>query len=212
MPTGSASPLSSRECAARALADAPAADAGRVIATARLDLVLFTPPLLAAVLSGRSTEIDGVVLTAAWIRGSERTLRRRLDQVTADPDSAPWLLRAMVRRAGQELVGRIGFHGQPGANSLGAPNALELGYTVEPEFRRQGFAEEAIRGMMDWARQRSVEHFLLSIAPTNASSLALAVKLGFTEAARVVDEEDGPEIVFELRGGASRLSAPGRPS
>lgn len=117
----------------------------------------------------------------------------------------------MVRREGHEVVGRIGFHGQPGINSLVAPDALELGYTVEPEFRRQGFAEEAIRGMMDWARERSVEHFVLSIAPTNPPSLALAAKLGFTEAARVIDDEDGPEIVFELRRASGGMSAPGRP-
>lgn len=190
----------SQECETRALADAPIAEADRVIATARLDLVLLTPPQLATVLSGATTEIDGAEVTDGWIRDSERTLRRRLDQVTADPDSARWLLRAMVRRAGRELVGRIGFHGQPGINSLEAPDALELGYTVEPEFRRQGFAEEAARGMMAWARERSVEHFVLSISPTNTPSLALAAKLGYTEVTQVEDEEDGPEIVLELRG------------
>ena len=105
----------------------------------------------------------------------------------------------MVRRETREFVGRIGFHGAPGANALGADDAVELGYTVEPAFRRQGFAEEAIRGMMDWARTRSVSRFMASIGPKNTPSLALAAKLGFAEVARVIDEEDGPEIVLELR-------------
>ncbi len=171
----------------------------RVISTARLDLILFTPETLDAVLSGRASSIEDVALPADWVRSSERVLRRRLDQVSRDPDCADWLLRAMVRRETREFVGRIGFHGPPGANALGAGDAVELGYTVEPEFRRQGFAEEAIRGMMGWARTRSVSRFMASTGPTNTPSLALAAKLGFTEVARVIDEEDGPEIVFELR-------------
>ena len=106
----------------------------------------------------------------------------------------------MVRRETHEFVGEIGFHGTPGTNALGELDAIELGYTVEPAFRRQGFAEEAIRGMMAWAQARSISRFMESIGPTNTPSLALAAKLGFTEIARVIDEEgDGPEIVFELR-------------
>lgn len=169
--------------------------------------------MLDAVLSGEQTAIDGVELSREWVKHSERTLRRRRDQVAGDPGSAPWLLRAMVLRGTRELVGRIGFHGRPGDNSLAAPDALELGYAVEPVFQRQGLAEEAVRGMMAWARARSIDHFVLSIGIANGPSLALAAKLGFAEAARVIDEEDGPEIVFELggSGGAVRRGEPGRP-
>jgi len=170
-----------------------------------LDLVLFTPRLLAAVLSGQARSIDDVELPAEWVQRSERTLRRRLEQVAGDPGSAPWLLRAMVRRETRELVGRIGFHGRPGDNSLAAPDGLELGYAVEPVFQRQGFAEEAIRGMMAWARTRSVDHFVVSIGTSNGPSLHLAAKLGFAEVARVIDEEDGAEIVFELRGAGGAM-------
>lgn len=171
-----------------------------VISTARLDLILFTPETLDAVLSGSSSSIDGVALPADWVLRSERVLRRRLDQVSRDPECAPWLLRAMVRRDTRELVGRIGFHGAPGTNVLGAPAAVELGYVVESAYRRRGFAEEAIRGLLGWAKTQSISHFMASIAPTNTGSLALAAKLGFAEVARVIDEEgDGPEIVLELR-------------
>jgi len=171
-----------------------------VINTARLDLILFTPETLEAVLSGRGSSIDGVALPADWVRRSERVLRRRLDQVSRDPECAPWLLRAIVRRETREFVGRIGFHGKLGTNVLGALDAVELGYAVESAFRRQGFAEEAIRGMLDWAQTQSISRFMASIGPTNTPSLALAAKFGFAEVARVIDEEgDGPEIVFELR-------------
>jgi len=170
----------------------------QVIRTARLDLVLFTLERLDAVLSD-STSIDGVALSTDWLRQYGPWLRRRRDQIAHDPQHAPWILRAMVRRSPREFVGSIGFHGKPGSNALGAPDAVELGYSVEPKFRRQGLAEEAIRGMMDWARARSIFRFIVSVSPSNPASLALAAKLGFSEVTRVVDEEDGPEIVLELR-------------
>jgi ribosomal-protein-alanine N-acetyltransferase len=170
-----------------------------VIKTARLDLVLFTKETLDAVLAGHTSSVDGVALTADWLRQYEPWLRRRRDQIGRDPEHVPWILRAMVRRNPHEFVGSIGFHGKPGSNALGELDAVELGYSVEPEFRRQGFAEEAIRGMMAWARARSTSRFIVSVSPKNAASLALAAKLGFTEVTRVVDEEDGPEIVFDLR-------------
>jgi RimJ/RimL family protein N-acetyltransferase len=169
-----------------------------VIRTARLDLVLFTKEALEAVVSGR-TSVDGVALSADWVRQYEPWLRRRRDQIAGDPEHAPWILRAMVRRSPREFVGSIGFHGKPGSNALGAVDAVELGYSVEPKFRRQGFAEEAIRGMIAWARAESTSRFIVSVSPTNAPSLALAAKLGFTEVTRVVDDEDGPEIVLELK-------------
>jgi len=170
-----------------------------VISTARLDLILFSSETLDAVLAGRVSSIEGVALPADWIRQSQGVIRRRLDQVSRDPECARWLLRAMVHRGAREFVGRIGFHGEPGSNALGALDAVELGYAVESAFRRQGFAEEAILRMIDWAHTQSISRFIVSVGPTNGPSLALAAKLGFKEVTRVVDEEDGPEIVLELR-------------
>ena len=183
----------------------PVSDAGTSdrdgIPTARLDLLLFTAESLEELLAGRASAIDGVPLPADWVGRSEGVLRRRLAQVSHDRSCEPWLLRAMVRRDTRTFVGRIGFHGEPGINALGTPGAVELGYTVEPEFRRRGFAEEAISGMIAWARARSVSRFMASIGPDNVPSLHLAAKLGFTRIAEVLDEEDGPEIVFELHAG-----------
>lgn len=169
-----------------------------VIRTPRLDLILLTPETIGAILSGRDSSIDGVPIAEAWVRESDGVLRRRLDQATRDPGCAPWLLRAMVHRDTRELVGRIGFHGAPGTNALGAADAVELGYAVQPAFRRQGFAEEAIRGLLAWAKAQGISRSLISVGPANDPSLTLAAKLGFAEVARVDDEEDGPEIVFEL--------------
>jgi len=71
-----------------------------------------------------------------------------------------------------------------------------------PNHRRQGYATEAARAMMDWAaREHGVERFFVSIAPDNASSLAMAAKLGFRQVGEQIDEQDGLEYVFELARG-----------
>jgi RimJ/RimL family protein N-acetyltransferase len=120
-------------------------------------------------------------------------IRRR--QLAADPARAPWSVRAMVRRAGRVMVGFVNFHGPPGVNDIEAPDAAELGWTVFPEHRRQGYATEAAHRLMDWARaEHGVRRFIASTTPGNASSLRVHEKLGFQRTGQIVDGE----IIFEL--------------
>jgi [ribosomal protein S5]-alanine N-acetyltransferase len=137
----------------------------------------------------------GAVLPADWPGATARTMRLRLDQLAIDPSVQPWLLRAMVLRdPSRTVVGRIGFHAEPDARG-----AVEVGYAVEPAFRRRGFAEEAVRGIFDWASQHGISLFIASVSPSNAASLALVRKLGFAQTGSQWDDEDGEELVFELR-------------
>lgn len=63
-----------------------------------------------------------------------------------------------------------------------AADGVELGYAIAPSFRRQGFAKEATLALMKWAFEtRGQRCFVLSIAPSNEASLALARSLGFSE-------------------------------
>ena len=74
---------------------------------------------------------------------------------------------------------------------------MELGYFVMPDRRRQGFAEEAAFGMMDWAaRAHGVRRFVVSINPQNAPSVAMARKLGFAKIGSHIDELDGYEDIL----------------
>jgi RimJ/RimL family protein N-acetyltransferase len=123
-------------------------------------------------------------------------LRRRLEQLTRDPTEQPWLLRAMVPREDPDrrLVGYINFHAPPGPEAW-----VEVGYRVLPEFRRRGYAQEAVEALFDWAtREHKVHRFRASVSPGNQPSLALIRKLGFSKIGRQWDDEDGEELVFEL--------------
>lgn len=173
------------------------------IASERLELVLLTADCVEAVLAGerkRAEAIAGLRLRAEWPDDNdEHFLRLRLKQMREDPATEPWFARAMVAPATREMIGHIGFHGPPNEpESQGDGVWLELGYTVFPEHRRQGYAIEAAEALMTYARaEHGIKRFVLSISPENAPSLAMAEKMGFSRCGEQTDETEGLEWVFE---------------
>jgi len=172
------------------------------IRTERLDLVAMTPAFLEASLRGdreQAEQLVAAIVPEAWANPGPWA-QRRLDQLRADPTLQPWLLRAMVSRSESTMVGHIGFHALPGDKSLDelAPGGVEFGYTVFEQWRRRGYAREAAQSLMKWAHQvHGVTRFVLSISPTNFASLELARRLDFRRIGSHVDDEDGPEDIFE---------------
>jgi len=140
-------------------------------------------------------EADAGVALPEFFRGERwGHLWHRLGMVRADPDALDWLTRLMVLRDTGQAVGHIGFHEPPHPQGW-----VEVGYTVFPEHRRRGYAEEAVRGLFDWAcGERGVCRFRASVGPWNRPSLALVRKLGFEQTGVQVDELDGEELVFEV--------------
>jgi RimJ/RimL family protein N-acetyltransferase len=165
----------------------------------------MTPGFMEAILAGRQEEaaaLLGVRLPPDAVdRAVERFMSYRLEQLRRNPDIQRWLARAIVLRDHERsMIGNVGFHGEPGVNSALAPDALEIGYGIRAEHRRQGFASEAVAALLDWARAQGVSHFVASVAPDNEPSLAIVHKLGFVRTGEHIDPEDGLEHVFELRG------------
>jgi RimJ/RimL family protein N-acetyltransferase len=131
----------------------------------------------------------------AWLPGQlEHFLQYRLAQLTVDPSIRRWLGRSMILEdgSGPRVVGTIGFHGPPDDQGR-----LEIGYSVDPAFRRRGFASEGIRAMFDWAAEHGIHRFIASISPTNERSLRLAAGFGFVQTGSHIDDIDGLEYVFE---------------
>jgi RimJ/RimL family protein N-acetyltransferase len=173
------------------------------IRTPRLDLVSMRPEFMEALLAGRRAEAEEVLGIALPVEpldaAVKRFLGRRIAQLRKDPAVQRWLARAIIRREGGVLVGNIGFHGEPGVNAAGEARALEIGYGILPEHRRQGYATEAVDALVGWARTQGIDHFVASVAPDNVPSLAIIRKLGFVRTGQHIDPEDGLEHVFELR-------------
>jgi ribosomal-protein-alanine N-acetyltransferase len=168
--------------------------------TERLELVWLSPELVEALVDDRRADaarIGGFAIPQDWPDEHDRRfLGYRLRQVRDDEAQAPWLVRAIV--LGGEMIGHVGFHGSPGRNARKDLGAVEVGYTIFPEHRRQGYATEAVVALLDWSRTQGVDRFIASVGPENEPSLAIVRRLGFREVGRHWDEEDGEELEFVL--------------
>jgi [ribosomal protein S5]-alanine N-acetyltransferase len=170
------------------------------VVTARLELATFTMRAMRATLAAdlvtAAEELDAEV-PADLREHLGELFTMRIGQVEADPTSLAWLARAQVMvdpaTGRRRMVGSVGFHGPPD----GTPPWVEIGYHVEPGFRRQGLATEAVRAMLDWAADQGIHRFRASVAPTNAASLATIARFGFEQVGVQWDEIDGEELVFE---------------
>ncbi|MBA3943047.1 MAG: GNAT family N-acetyltransferase [Herpetosiphonaceae bacterium] len=163
----------------------------------------MTPAFLEACLANNLQTAEAlleITIPPAWL--DERDLMQlRLEQVRVEPAYAPWMLRAMRLRETGQMVGHIGFHTQPGAEYLRAlaPDGVEFGYTVFPQFRRHHYAHEASVALMRWTQTTyGVNRFVVSVRPDNVPSLGLIHNLGFQKIGSQIDEEDGPEDIFSL--------------
>lgn len=77
----------------------------------------------------------------------------------------------------KRLIGDIGVHflGQNG-------KTCEIGYTVDPNYQRRGYASEAVRGMLEYLfDQLEKEHVFAVVDPRNTASIGLLRKLGCSE-------------------------------
>ncbi|MDX6265171.1 MAG: hypothetical protein QOH84_6859, partial [Kribbellaceae bacterium] len=89
--------------------------------------------------------------------------------------------------------GHGGYHGPPDENGM-----VEVGYTVDAQYRRQGYAKAILTALIERAAaEPGVTTVRASISPTNAASLATIAGFGFLEAGEQWDEEDGLELLFE---------------
>ena len=121
-------------------------------------------------------------------------LRWRVPQVKANPEVNKWFMRWMVLRETREIVGSLSFHGAPDETGM-----LEIGLGVHENFWRQGFGREALMGMWLWAASQSgVLKFRYTVDPNNVGSVALVRKFGFRHAGQQIDDEDGPEDIYEM--------------
>ena len=171
-----------------------------IIRTERLELPLLSLDQLDAVAAGVAERVAvelGANLSAEWVAGVGRLAGRRAAQIREQPLDAPWLLRPILLRSGPRpwpAIGYLNFHAGPDETGM-----VEIGYTLLPEARGQGYAIEAVGAAFAWATSiHGIHRFRASVAPDNERSLNLVTKLGFLRTGDQWDDEDGLELVFEL--------------
>ncbi|SCF97603.1 Protein N-acetyltransferase, RimJ/RimL family [Streptomyces sp. MnatMP-M17] len=153
---------------------------------------------MSALLDGdlfEASRMAGVSLTEYFVTDRARWLWRfRLDQMDADPGHARWMVRQAVVGDKGLVVGHAGFHGPPDEVGM-----VEIGYSVAPHFRRQGYARSMLIELLRRAAaETAVTTVRATISPANAASLATISGFGFVEVGEQWDEEDGLELVFEV--------------
>ncbi|MGH7778022.1 MAG: GNAT family N-acetyltransferase [Candidatus Dormibacterales bacterium] len=168
-----------------------------VIETVRLRLVPIPPEAVRSMLEGDregGRRALGAPLPADFPGPDDaHPLAVQLERMERAPARRAWLARLIVLAASGEAVGWVAFHGPP--EMIGR---AELGYTVFARYRGRGYATEATRGMIEWARAEGSPAVFLTISPDNGPSLAVARRLLFRQVGVQEDEVDGTELVFRL--------------
>lgn len=167
------------------------------IVTERLRLQLLGPEAIRALLAGdrpAAERLTGVTIPPEFGVDADRPfLTVQLSRIGQMPQGQAWMVRLVRLRQSGAVIGSIGFHGPPALL-----RRAEMGYTIFEPWRRQGYALEAVRALLDWATRQGAPSVFLSIGPTNVASLAIARRLGFYQVGEQMDEVDGRELVFEL--------------
>ena len=180
------------------------------IRTERVELVSMSLAFMQALVVGNldtATREMGADLPAGLAKDLRNFLSYRIPDLEADPSRQPWLGRGIIwsHPSGRlELIGTIGFHNAPDETGR-----VEIGYRIEPAFRRRGIATECVRALLAWAETQGVHRFRASVAPGNVASLAIIRSFGFHQVGVQMDEIDGEELVFHLDRPTGEVNAAG---
>jgi RimJ/RimL family protein N-acetyltransferase len=161
-------------------------------------IVHLPGPVFQALANGDLTAanaVSPVPLTPLFIAPeSSGVWRMRSKQIAEDPVSAAWVNGVIWCERQQVAVGHAGYHGPPDPSGM-----VEIGYTVDPAYRRRGYARAALEALLQRAgREPRVRTARVSIRPDNVASYRLASQYGFVKVGEQWDDEDGLEIVYEV--------------
>ena len=163
----------------------------------RVELVQLSRSALAALALGdraaaeRMTEFG---LTDYMVSAWRSTWRRRAAQLNADPLSAAWITRLVLDPSRGLVVGRAGFHGPPDEDGR-----VEIGYAIDPIFRRQGYGRAAVTELLNCARsEHSVAIVRATVRTDNTASWRVLAPWPFKRVGEQWDDEDGLETIIEL--------------
>ncbi len=90
-----------------------------------------------------------------------------------------WFQLAVIHKASSKLIGDIGIH-----FIIGGEQQVELGFTLDKEYQRQGYAIESVRAVIDYLFNSLNKHRITtSILADNTSSIRLVESLDFRKEA-----------------------------
>lgn len=160
-----------------------------------VDLVEVSPDAAADIAAGGTGGFDWADEgPGAGTRGAADRTAKAYAAGTHRPE---WGMFAVVRTEDQRAVGAMGFHGVPGEDGW-----AEVGYSLVPAARGNGYATQALGALTDWALAHPDHGDVQGVRGLsdigNTASHSVLTRAGFT---RVADRED--EAVFERPRGSA---------
>jgi RimJ/RimL family protein N-acetyltransferase len=160
-----------------------------ILSTERLELVRATPERLRADLAGPAALAMVLAATVPdnwppelYDRGAAEWALRYAEE---HPVQAQWGMYYVIDPAapgGPAAAGVVGFKGQP------LDGTVELGYSILTQFRRRGYATEAVRALVELAfAHEEVERVAAQTLPELDASIAVLEKSGFVFAGSGTD-------------------------
>lgn len=149
------------------------------VETDRLWLIPLPLDVVKAACEGRRSESGfPYTIPEAWPDSDLRDfLPTYAAMLAEEPGTARWGVWVMIEQASRTVIGDIGFKGAPDGEGR-----IEIGYSVLPLWRQQGFATEAARAMIDWGlKQPAVKAVLAECLATNEPSARVLRSAGLQQ-------------------------------
>lgn len=149
----------------------------------------------------------GDVAKLQWLLGDPQTMAhwpapldhaavldwlRRSRAGMADCGYARWCCE---RLSDGRVIGDVGLM----SAEIQGESVVDLGYIIHRDFWRQGFALEACRGIVAWARERGIGELVANMAVDNTPSVAVAEKLGMRRHAEFVNPRNRNKLTYIFR-------------
>ena len=160
--------------------------------TERLTLVVLTPQLARAALEDRAKlgRMLGARVPPTWPGADFARMLPRIAEGAGLASLRGVQTRLIVHEGDRTLIGETGFHGPPDESGT-----VEVGYSIVPDYRGQGFAFEATRALIESALARpDICRITAACLDDNVASLSLLEQRGL----RLV-RATGETLRFELR-------------
>ena len=115
------------------------------------------------------------------------------------PHPTQWQFREIFLSSSNEKVGEINFHRSPAGDEFTPEGTVEVGVEIAEMYQRNGFASEALMAMWLWATEHEeIKVLRYTVSASNHPSMRIIQKFGFTHVGQQIDDEDGPEEIFEM--------------
>jgi [ribosomal protein S5]-alanine N-acetyltransferase len=104
-----------------------------------------------------------------------------LQEIEIDPSLIGWGVWLVIRQEDGQILGNIGFQGKP------QNGVVEIGYNIQKIAQNNGYATEAVEGLINWAfSTKRVEKILAECMRSNIPSIRVLEKLSMMK----TDEDD----------------------